>query len=298
MVSQEVSVLLAVADAALNEEFPPNIDAAFSAYQQALEIDENCIEALDSFGELLANLGDSERAIQVFMKSVSIAPDQGPCKYFYLGQMLSGHEALSAYKKCYALMTDLNDPELVERKVATLCAIGELFLTDLADEEQAESLCKEAFETAVSVNPNSIEALNGMATFHRMKLEIAESKTFCAKAFEILEPLMESAELEETIEEVAPLSLRQRLAENLVELEMIDEALAVLSTILEEDEEDIQSWFLTACCHLVAKQREDAAECVKQAKRLLKKQKNQIPPPMVEHWSKNIGDLEKRLTAQ
>ena len=291
----EISRLLSDADVALNEEFPPNIDAAFSAYQRALELDENNVDALDALGGLLANLGDSERAIQVLMKSANLAPESGPVKYFYLGQMLSGQDALSAYRKCYAIMELLGDPQLMDRKVSTLCAIGELFMTDLCDEEAAESLCREAFERAIGLNPNSIEALNGIATFHRIKLEINESKTFCAKAFDLLEPLLESPELEDRIEDVAPLSLRQRFAENLVELEMMDEALAILSTILEEDEEDIQSWFLTGCCHLVAKQREDAAECVKQAKRLLKKNKGQIPPAMLDHWTKNLNDLETRV---
>ena len=54
----EISRLLSDADVALNEEFPPNIDAAFSAYQRALELDENNVDALDALGELLANLGD------------------------------------------------------------------------------------------------------------------------------------------------------------------------------------------------------------------------------------------------
>jgi tetratricopeptide (TPR) repeat protein len=293
---EKIRSLLALADAALNEEFPPNIEAAFDAYQQALELDENNVDALDAFGELLANLGDSERAIQILMKSAHIAPEVGPSKYFYLGQMLAGHDALCAYKKCYSLMEQQSgNPEILEKMVATLCAIGELFTTDLADEDNAEALCAEAFSKAVALNSNSIEALNGLATFHRIKLEINESKELCSKAFDILAEAIESSEID--LQDVAPLGLRQRFAENLVELEMVDEALAVLSTILEEDEEDIQSWFLTACCHLVGKQHEEARECLKQAKRLLKKHRNNLPSQIVEHWTKNLNDLEQRMLA-
>ena len=226
------------------------------------------------------------------MKSVSLAPESGPAKYFYLGQMLSGPDALSAYKKSYALMEQQQDPELRDRMLSILCAIGELFMTDLCDEDQAEEFCKEALEKAVNLNANSVEALNGLATFHRIKLEIDRSKELCNRAFEIMAPAIEDGI---SLEEIAPLPLRQRFAENLVELELIDEALAVLSTILEEDEDDIQSWFLTACCHLVGKQKEEAMECLKQGKRLLKKHKNSLPPEMVQHWTKNFADLESRL---
>ena len=294
MERERIESLLLEAEKALNEEFPPNVEAAFSAYQEALALDENNVQVLDAFGELLADLGDSERAIQVFMKSVAIAPESGPVKYFYLGQMLSGNDALTAYKKSYALMEQQADPALLDRMVGILCAVGELFMTDLCDEEQAEEFCKEALEKAVNLSPNSVEALNGLATFHRIKLEIEESKQLCNRAFEIMAPAIESAE-EGGLDEIAPLALRQRFSENLVELELIDEALAVLSTILEEDEEDIQSWFLTACCHLVGKQKEEAVECLKQGKRLLKKHKNSLPPQMVQHWTKNFAQLESRL---
>ena len=289
--NEKISALLEQADAALNEEFPPNIDAAFSSFQEALLLDENNVEVLDAFGQLLADLGDSERAVQVLLQSAQLAPNAGPSKYFYLGQMLSGNDALEAYKKCAVLLTQTGDKD---RRVSVFCAIGELFMTDLCDEAEAESLCQEAFERAIATDENSVEALTGIATFHRIRLEIELSRQFCLRAFELVDAGIEAAQ---DMDEVAPFALRLRLAENLVELELIDEALAVLATLLDEDEEDIQAWFLTACCHLVAKQKEEALECVRQAKRLLKKNKSSILPEAVEHWTKNLAELETRIVA-
>ena len=259
----KIQELLALADAALNEEFPPNVDAAFRALQQALEMDESNVPTLDALGELLANIGDSERAIQVLSLSAQLAPDSGACKYFYLGQMLAGQAALEAFRKCVSLMGENEDKE---RKISILCSIGELFMTDLADEEEAESSCQEAFERALQVDARSVEALNGIATFHRMRLEIEESKKYCTLAFERLSEFFGS----ESLDLVAPYAIRQKLATNMVELAMVEEALSVLSSLLEEDEEDIQSWFLTGCCHLVDKQKEDALECVRECKKLRK----------------------------
>jgi tetratricopeptide (TPR) repeat protein len=294
VVSNELRIreLLSFADSALHEEFPPNVDAAFQAYQQALELDETNVETLDALGELLANVGDTDRAIKVLLLSAELSPDSGPGKYFYLGQMLNGKDALEAFRKCVSLMHE-NDEDKA-RKVSVLCAIGELFMTDLADEDEAEVCCQEAFERAVQTDSTSVEALNGIATFHRIRLEIEDSKRYCNLAFEQISNFFDS----ENLDEIAPYTIRQRLATNMVELAMVEEALAVLASLLEEDEEDIQSWFLTGCCHLVAKQKEDALECVKECKKLIKiHAKKNMEPSLVIHWTNTVQDLNSRIVS-
>ena len=208
--------------------------------------------------------------------------------------MTNGHDALKAYRECIRVMIASeavsDSDEARERLISIYCLIGELFMTDLADEEDAEEQCKQAFQSALDIDSQSVEALNGIATFHRMRLEIDESRKHCTAAFETV-----SETPAEDLECAVPFPVRMRLAENLVELEMIDEALAVLATLLDEDEEDIQSWFLTGCCHLVAKEKDEATECVRQSKRLLKKNRSGIEPVVFEHWIKTFMDLESRI---
>ena len=288
--SESITKLLSTANSALNEEFPPNIEVAFASFQKILEMDPNHIEALDGFGELLANLGDNERAIPVLVRSTELAPDVGASKYFYLGQMLTGQMALAAYRKCVHVAGTADGSRLI----AVYCAIGELFMTDLCDEDEAETSCKAAFEEALKVDSESVEALTGMATFHRVKLEIDESKSFCQRAFNIIGNLLESNDFAD-LETVAPFAVRQRLAENMVELELVDEGLTVLSTLLEEDEEDIQSWFLTGCCHLVGKEKDEAMECLRQSRKLLKKNRQAMDPRAVQHWTKTLEGLATRI---
>ena len=290
--SETIESLLDSASSAL-DEFPPNCEAAANFYIQALEVDENDVRVLDAFGELLANVGDSERAIEVLRKSVTIDPENGGSKYFYLGQMMNGHDSLNAYRKCIEVMSQTGE-EIVEEKrerlISIYCLIGELFMTDLADEEGAEQDCEQAFQAALNIDDASVEALTGIATFHRMRLDVEESKIFCSKACQVIATIPG-----EELEAIVPFSVRMRLAENLVDLEMVDEALDVLATLLEEDEEDIQSWFLTGCCHLVAKEKEEASECIKQAKRLLKKNRQFIDPVVFEHWIKSFIELDSRV---
>jgi len=277
--------------------FPPNCELAVNCYLRAIEIDSTNISILDSFGELLANIGDSDRAIEVLTRSAQLAPNSGALKYFYLGQMMNGKDSLMSYKKCVEIMlVDASDcspveqDEIRERLISIYCLIGELYMTDLSDEIEAEDECFNAFNSALNIDGSSVEALNGIATFHRMRLEIEESKKFSRTAFEIVDSVPPE-EREDTI----PFPIRMRLAENLVELEMIEEALEILASLLDEDEEDLQSWFLTGCCHLIAKEKEEAVECVKQAKRLIKKNRPLIDAIVVEHWVKNFSELENRI---
>lgn len=302
---ERIVKLLGEADKALNEEFPPKIETAFNCFQNALAIDENNVSALDGLGELLANLGDSVRAVEVLMRSAQVAPNEGASKYFYLGQMLNGSQALEAYTKCIQVASSeaagVRDAQVLaeirSRMVSVYCAIGELYMTDLCDEVTAEEGCQDAFRKALEMSPDSIEALNGMATFNRIRLEIEDSKSLCLKAFEIIAAVLQDTSESDDLELLAPFPLRQRLAQNLVELELVDEALAILSTLLEEDEEDLQSWFMTGCCHLVSKEKGEARECVKQGKRLLRKNRQQMDPRAVEHWTKSFEELESRIAA-
>ena len=289
--SVSVDALLDQASTAL-DEFPPNCELASQLYMKALEKDPQDVRVLDAFGELLANVGDSERAIEVLRRSVQINPEEGGSKYFYLGQMMTGRDSLMAYRKCIEIMSRSSEyvEDVRERLISIYCLIGELFMTDLADEEGAEEDCQNAFESALNIDESSVEALTGIATFYRMRLDIEESKRFCVSACKIVSEIPR-----EELEAMVPFSVRMRLAENLVDLELVDEALDILSTLLDEDEEDIQSWFLTGCCHLVAKEKDEAIECVKQAKKLLKKNRQFIDPVVFEHWIKTFIDLDSRV---
>jgi tetratricopeptide (TPR) repeat protein len=265
---------------------------------QILEMDQNRVPALDAIGELLANLGDTPRAIEAFTRSVQLCPDSGALKYFYLGELLGGNDALQAYRKCLLVMQSdaagappAADGETLARMVSVYCLIGELFMTDLAFEETAEDECEKAYVSALQINPNSVEALTGKGTFHRMRMEIDEAKQMVLRAFEIIDAVDPGEELDD----IAPLPLRMRLAENLVELQLTEESLAVLSTVLEEDEEDIQAWFLTGCCHMVAGDQKEAMACVKQAKRMMRKNRNEIDPNVIGQWTKTLSELEGRI---
>ena len=87
---------------------------------------------------------------QVLTRSISLAPEEGPDKYLNMAQLHEGREALEFYHKGLAIMQkqlgngdDNNKRQhLKQRLCIAYCSVGELFLTDLCFEEDAEKRCQ------------------------------------------------------------------------------------------------------------------------------------------------------------
>lgn len=85
-------------------------------------------------------------------RSILLAPEEGPDKYLYMAQLHEGREALGYYEKGLDLLerqfgisagTPKEDSaKLKQRLCMAYCSVGELFLTDLCYEEDAEARCQ------------------------------------------------------------------------------------------------------------------------------------------------------------
>ncbi len=92
-----------------------------------------------------------------------------------MGQMLSGPESLLAFNKgCEILRKDLKAKAnrgaakltgVKQKLIAGLCAIAELFMTDLCEQEVAEQLCYKVLAEALKLDKNNYEALQLLASF-------------------------------------------------------------------------------------------------------------------------------------
>eukprot|EP00536_Pseudo-nitzschia_multiseries_P007613 jgi/Psemu1/305062/fgenesh1_kg.181_\ len=149
--------------------------------------EEDLIHVLEKMGELQVSIGDQDLAKQHFVQSLSLLDEaktestknisyyethSSLC--FYIGQLSLEKEALEAYQsgicsleKCTELIegghedvamedeTDgasINQSTLLKQKLsAAYCNIVELYLTDLCDEEAAESNCEQYLEKALQL---------------------------------------------------------------------------------------------------------------------------------------------------
>ncbi|KAG9283621.1 putative assembly chaperone of rpl4 [Astyanax mexicanus] len=151
--------------------------------QRALDMEPTNLSVLNMLGNICAELGDVDKAKQVFLKAVELSPEEGHSNYMYLGQIHAGMEAVQYFSKGIKVMLNAIDkqaqeagdmgaaampsePSISAKDVSVaFCSIAEIFFTDLCMEEGAAEKCKEAIEKALHYDQHNPEALQLMASY-------------------------------------------------------------------------------------------------------------------------------------
>ncbi|KAM9308102.1 uncharacterized protein PAF06_012247 [Gastrophryne carolinensis] len=301
-----------------------NYEMAQLFCQRALDIEPDNLDTLDMMGNICMELGDADKAKQVFLRAVELSPDKGHAKYMYLGQIHCKEEALQYFQKGVELMMQVyrdqpqmggaaSWPEQVEvttKDISTAyCSIAEIYLTDLCMEESAGDKCKEALEKALEYCPNSPEALQLMASYLFSMEQPQEGKEYLLKSLATWLPSMQKQEHQETEKgalaveaaegALPPYESRITTAKLLIEGEELELATEILECLLEEDDEVIQVWYLLGwVCYLQAKEPEGEEEASKaSARTYLRKAKKLYTKlrcddlPLLEHVEQLLGEL-------
>jgi tetratricopeptide (TPR) repeat protein len=274
-----VQELLEEAEAFL-DEYPPNVAMARKTLEVAVNMEPENPQVLDACGAFFIEYEDERVGVAILKKSIQVSPETNPLNYFYLGQLSIGREAVNYFSAGLQLAKKMHTTEGV---VSALCSLGELWMTEeLCDEPEARQSSESAFRAALKEGPNQIEPLVGLAGFCKIVREHKESEELCIKAVKIL------AETEDVGD--IPFPLRLNLCRTLIDLELAEEALSVLHYLLQEDEEDVEAWFLVACAHLMSDDCEAAAETVSHAFELCKADVEQK-----KLWGDNLRNLREAI---
>ncbi|XP_016406259.1 probable assembly chaperone of rpl4 [Sinocyclocheilus rhinocerous] len=160
-----------------------DFDMARLYCQRALDIEPTNLTLLDMMGNICTELGDIEKAKQVYLKAVELSPEEGHSKYMYLGQIHTGIEAVQYFSKGTEVMLNVMDKHTNEASAfgaaalpsvcavskkdmsVAFCSIAEIFFTDLCMEEGAADCCKEAIDKALQYDEHNPEALQLMASY-------------------------------------------------------------------------------------------------------------------------------------
>ncbi|XP_073533516.1 uncharacterized protein [Phyllobates terribilis] len=275
-----------------------NFEMAQLFCQRALDLEPENLEILDMMGNICMELGNAEKAKQVFLKAVDLSPEKGHAKYMCLGQIHGKEEALQYFQKGLDVMicayqsqpqvsgaANFSDEMEVTTKdlSAALCSVAEIYLTDLCMEEGAGDKCKEAITNALGYHPSSPEALQLMASYLFSMEQPQEGKEFLMKSLASWLPRLQNNKGEE----------QEADDDDLVEL-----ATEVLDGLLEEDDEVIQVWYLLGwVCYLQAKEsdkeeafKDSARMYLRKAKKLYSKLKCD-DSALLEHVGQILGDL-------
>ena len=263
--------------------------------------------------------GEVEKAEQCLGRAITVQPNQGHSKYFSLAQLFSGQESLELFKHGIRIIETILpelDPESIESKQAkkelssALCAIAEIYMTDLCDNPEAETECTQSVQKAIEVDPKNPESWQTKARLHLIKSEFQEAKSDLNESLNLWLPsylaVLENRAHEATSQdfdpvEVCPLLYTTRLstARMLIELEEWEKAVQVLDGLVEEDDEIVDSWYLLGWVNKLRSEQEQDEMFLGNARYYLSKAKevHQKNPTKDNEMVSEFLDLEKNFSS-
>ncbi|CAI5736290.1 unnamed protein product [Peronospora farinosa] len=262
---------------ALVDQCQPELAVQF--YEKALLQEPTKTSLLDSIGELSTELDNPERALSAFQQSVSLAPTQNPAKYFYLSQLVLGEQAEYYTKQGIMYLQeelqqhmDLMTPEAltIKKQICdALCSLGELYMTDLCDHEEAESRCEKYFHDAMTFDVGLPEPTQALANLRLVQ----QNKN---AADELLEETCRRLNENCTEESLPSLEFRTATGKMLIEVERYEQACDVLEGVMQEDDENAELWFLVGTCYRAMDDLPNALEFFEKCQTMLNKLKKDL----------------------
>lgn len=249
-----------------------NLDAAIALASKGLEATGSGgdfeLRALNLLGTLLVESGEIEQGRTYFERAVKLDEDGmmdekiggGPDKFLFLAQMSEegGQDSVnwfergaSTLRKQIQNLTDLPSrtpeqqaslDEKQQKLGEVLCAVAEVYMTDLSWEADAEQRCETLVTEATMIAPNSPETWQAVANVRISQGRVDEAKTSLQRSLELWQDLPPAHP------DVPAFPTRVGLARLLLETDMEDEALKVLERLVSDDDESVESWYLGGWC--------------------------------------------------
>ncbi|KAK4165843.1 hypothetical protein QBC43DRAFT_315315 [Cladorrhinum sp. PSN259] len=241
---------------------------ARTAYAHIGEDGRQAGAALSLLGQISVELGDGDSARQYFLTAVKVDEDGllpedlggGPEKFLWLAQLSEegGQDSVSWFERgatalrsqIQTLSESLDSLPLTRKeqeatiaekrkKLAdTLCAVAEVYMTDLSWEEDAENRCEALVTEASLLAPELAETWQTVAN-----VRISQSRTEEAQ-----EALKRSMKLWEDLEPEDPavpaFPTRVSLVRLLIEVGMEEKAIDVAERLIDEDDLSVEVWYL------------------------------------------------------
>ncbi|ERT01284.1 TPR domain protein [Sporothrix schenckii 1099-18] len=237
-------------------------------------------------GEIHLENGDVEDARAALDRSVSLDPEGtlpealggGVDKFLYMAQLSEegGRDSIRWFERgAGALRTlagriqkktgrsDSDDREpnelqdelgnLNAKLAQILCAMAEVWMTDLSFEDDCEQQCEALTTEATLVDPTSAEVWQTLANVRISQSRDEEARVALQRSLELWENLHPAHPL------VPAFSVRVSLARMLMTVGWLTKAIEVTSNLLREDEQSVEVWYLAGYAnYLLGQQLKEA----------------------------------------
>jgi tetratricopeptide (TPR) repeat protein len=288
-----VAELVTKAEALVDQCQP---DLAVQFYERALKQEPNNSALLDAVGELSTELDNPERALQVFQQSAALAPAQNPSKWFYLSQLVAGEEAekyatqgVTFLKQELERVADQASDEaaVIKKQICdAYCALGELYMTDLCDHDQAEARCEAYFTEAMKFDVGLPEPTQALANLRLTQQRKDEALALLEETYRRLNDNCDEHSL-------PPLEFRIFTGKLLIEVEQYEAASDVLEGVMQEDDENAEIWFLVGTCYRAMDDLANALEFFEKCGQMLTKLKRDLRDEF--HLGEQLESVEQTV---
>ncbi|KAK8019657.1 TPR domain-containing protein [Apiospora arundinis] len=240
------------------------LELAQKALSQSQTGSDTALAALNLLGQINIEIGEFEVARSFFLKAVAIDEDGsrsdetggGPEKFLCLAQLSEeggqdsvkwfekGAAALKAHIQKFEDVKKLSDEqellldELRQKHAMTLCAVSEIYMTDLSWEADAEARCEALVTEATMVAPDFAETWQTLASVRISQERFDDAKAALLRSLELW------SDLPTGDPSVPDFPSRVALARLLMEVGMEQEAIEVLERLVGEDDHSVEVWYL------------------------------------------------------
>lgn len=210
--------------------------------QRIFKMEPENIQALQLQASLNIELGNVDLAREILNKCIKTHPNNY-LNYLSLGQIESGLDAKNLYQKSYELSSDS------KVKAEICCAIAELYMTDLCDEDDAETICQDKIMEASKLEPDNLNVLKVQADLFLCQQQIEKTKAILNRAFNVIMPQSESYNNDKNNskapeQDAMIYEIKLSFATLMIEVGMFEEAMNVLDMLLHENDQIIETWYL------------------------------------------------------
>lgn len=249
-----------------------NLHEASEIAQQALDATgaggDFELSALNLLGTIHVEAGDIDDARAYFLRAATLDPEGavdekvggGPEKFLLLAQLSEegGQDSVGWFERgVVALRKQIQALSGLPSKTAeqqaaldekqqklggVLCAVAEVYMTDLSWEADAEARCEALVTEAMLIAPQSAETWQTVANVRISQERQDEARAALSRSLELWQDLPANHPA------VPEFPTRIALARLLLETAMEEEALRVLERLVADDDTSVEAWYLGGWC--------------------------------------------------
>ena len=249
-----------------------NVDGAITLAKRALEATGQGgdfeLRGLNLLGMLHVEEGDVDEARSYLQRAIKLDEDGnvgeniggGPEKFLIMAQLSEDggkdtvqwfERGASALRKQIQILSDvakktpeqLGDLEEKQHKLGgVLCAVAEVYMTDLSWEEDAEQRCEALITEAMMIAPRSAETWQTVANVRISQERADEAKGALKRSLELWQDLPPEHPA------VPEFPTRIALVRLLLEVGLEDDAFKVAEHLVSDDDNSVEAWYLGGWC--------------------------------------------------